>query len=609
MKKIRKILSCVLAAVLGCAGMAGCKNVQDKLPVYDRVADQRQMDDYAYTVNSIAATDNLGRNFESADTENREKYVGIFYFLWLGQHQGAGQNGIYNITDLLMNDPDSLWDISPTNKISPINTYHFWGEPLYGYYNSSDEWVIRKHMEMFIYAGLDFLCFDTTNGYTYSEVALKVMEVLQDYAGQGWKVPKVMFYTDSSSVKTMEAIYGSIYTAHPEFRDIWFAPNGKPMIVGVLNDMIEDYDENLQPIYKSEYQYLVDFFEIKDSQWPDDKNKKENGFPWMEFTYPQRNYNGVMNVSVAQHTTVRMSNQSEGNWGRGYNRETFMNEEDRGEEGINYQSQWQTVFDNIDDVQITFITGWNEWIALKKTDEVQNRAFFVDTFNENYSRDIEPMAGGYGDNFYLQTIANIRKFKFYEPRHYEYACFSPGTVSDKVWEQVRAYRDFVNDCRDRNSEGYYRNEYTDTSGRNDIESVRVTHDTENLYFKIRCTEAITSPSAGDANWMNIYIGTDGKGYKYGDYQFVVNRSPDGGKTSVEKFKSFGKTERVGEAVLEVIDNEMMVTIPLSVLSLIPESCHIRFKIADNIEPDEEFSNFYQKGDSAPIGRLSYTYGY
>lgn len=597
----------MLAAALGCAGMAGCGG--EKLPVYDRVADQRQLDDYAYTVNSIAATDTIGRNFESTDTERQEKFVGIFYFLWLGQHQGSGQNGIYNITDLLMNDPDSLWDISLNNKISPVETYHFWGEPLYGYYNSSDEWVIRKHMEMFIYAGIDFLCFDTTNGYTYSDVALKVMKVLKEYSEQGWKVPKIMFYTNSSSVKTMETIYGSIYSSHPEYEDIWFAPNGKPMIVGVRDEMIEDYDENLQPIYKTECEYLLNFFEIRDSQWPDEKIKKQNGFPWMEFTYPQQNYNGVMNVSVAQHTTVRMSNQSEGNWGRGYNRETFLNEEERGEEGINYQSQWQTVFDHIDEVNMTFITGWNEWIALKKADQLQNKSFFVDTFNENYSRDIEPMAGGYGDNFYLQTVSNIRKFKYTEAQHYNYVCFTPGSVTDGVWEQVRAYRDFVNDCEDRNSDGYFRNTYTDNSGRNDVESVRVTHDGENVYFKIRCRKAITSYEAGDTNWMNIYIGTDGGGYKYGDYQFVINRRPNGGKTSVERFVSFGKTKDAGEAQLEVNGQEMMITVPLKSISLIPESCHIRFKVADNVEPDENFANFYQKGDCAPIGRLSYTYGY
>lgn len=608
MKKIGKILSCILGIVLGGVGMVGCNN-EEKLPVYERVADKRQIDDCTYTVNSISATDKLGRNFECGDTEKQEKYVGMFYFLWLGQHQGSGQNGIYNITDLLANDPDSLWDISPQNKVSPVETYHFWGEPLYGYYNSSDEWVIRKHMEMFTFAGLDFLCFDTTNAYTYSDVALKVMGVLQDFADQGWKVPKVMFYTNSSSVATMESIYRSVYAAHPEYRDIWFAPNGKPMIVGVVNDMIEDYDENLQPIYKSEYEYLLEFFEIRDSQWPNDKNKKENGFPWMEFTYPQSIYNGVMNVSVAQHTTVRMSNQADGNWGRGYNREAFVNEENRGEEGINYQSQWQTVFDHIDDVRMTFITGWNEWIALKMKDELQNKAFFVDTFNENYSRDIEPMAGGYGDNFYLQTIANIRKYKYTAPQHYEYTRFSPASVSDEVWEQVRAFRDFVNDCRDRDSDGYYKNHYSDTSGRNDIESVRVTHDETNLYLKIKCADPITSHESGDKNWMNVYIGTDGKGYKYGDYQFVVNRDPNGDRTSVERFVSFGKTERIGDAAFEIKGSELMITIPLSALSLTCESCHIRFKVADNIQPDEDFFNFYRTGDSAPIGRLSYTYGY
>ncbi|MDY2879478.1 MAG: hypothetical protein SOT34_00865 [Candidatus Borkfalkiaceae bacterium] len=610
MKKIIRATAGALALLTGCAAMYGCKKKNEPQTVYERVADERRLDDFAYTVNSVSATDRLGRTFSCADTENKEKYVGIFYFLWLGQHRGAGQNGIYDITDLLANDPDSLWDISPSNKVSPVNAYHFWGEPLYGYYDSADEWVIRKHVELFVLAGIDFLCFDTTNAFTYPEVALKVMEVLRDYASQGWKVPRVMYYTNSSSVRTMEEIYRTAYLAHPEYEDLWFSPNGKPMIVGVRDDLIEDYDENLNPVYKEEYRYLLDFFEIKDSQWPNEKTKKENGFPWMEFTYPQHNYNGVMNVSVAQHTTVRMSNQADGNWGRGYDRENFVNDEKRGEEGINYQSQWQTVFDAGDDVQITFITGWNEWIALKLPDTVQNKAFFVDTFSENYSRDIEPMLGGYGDNFYLQTAANIRKFKYSAPKHYLYETYSPANLSDGVWEQVRAYRDFVGDCRDRNGEGFYKNPLTDDSGRNDIESVRVTHDGNNLYFRITCAEAITSPLAGDRNWMNVYVGTDvGDGYRYGDYQYVINREPNGNVTSVERFTAFGKTEKIGEAKLETKGRDMMLTVPLSLFSLSEQSCHILFKIADNVEPDEDFANFYRSGDSAPIGRLGYHYGY
>ena len=36
---------------------------------------------------------------------------------------------------------------------------------------------------------------------------------------------------------------------------------------------------------------------------------------------------------------------------------------------------------------------------------------FVDEFNAEYSRDIEPMKGGHGDAYYYQLISNVRRFK------------------------------------------------------------------------------------------------------------------------------------------------------------------------------------------------------
>lgn len=36
---------------------------------------------------------------------------------------------------------------------------------------------------------------------------------------------------------------------------------------------------------------------------------------------------------------------------------------------------------------------------------------FVDCADPNNSRDAEPMAGGFGDNYYMQMMYYIRKFK------------------------------------------------------------------------------------------------------------------------------------------------------------------------------------------------------
>src|SRR5271166_2777688 len=40
---------------------------------------------------------------------------------------------------------------------------------------------------------------------------------------------------------------------------------------------------------------------------------------------------------------------------------------------------------------------------------------FVDEFDAEFSRDIEPMKGAHGDNYYYQLVANIRRFKGARP--------------------------------------------------------------------------------------------------------------------------------------------------------------------------------------------------
>ena len=63
----------------------------------------------------------------------KERQVGLFYFLWLGEH---GRTGPYDVSKILAADPDA-----GRKPDSPVwgghGVYHHWGEPLYGYYFSN----------------------------------------------------------------------------------------------------------------------------------------------------------------------------------------------------------------------------------------------------------------------------------------------------------------------------------------------------------------------------------------------------------------------------------------------------------------------------------------
>jgi hypothetical protein len=56
------------------------------------------------------------------------------------------------------------------------------------------------------------------------------------------------------------------------------------------------------------------------------------------------------------------------------------------------------------------VTGWNEWIA-GRWGKPDGPLVFVDQLDQEFSRDIEPMRGGHGDNYYLQLVANVRRYK------------------------------------------------------------------------------------------------------------------------------------------------------------------------------------------------------
>ena len=570
-------------SILGCQG-----------DPYDRVEDARNLTDAEYTVLNLSATDALGRFTRTGDQEN-DKFVGMFYHVWHGAHT----TGIYNITELLQFEPEALYDIDGTPS-SPLEKFHYWGEPLYGYYASSDPWVITRHIELLTMAGVDYLVYDLTNSVIYIEAINALFAELQKYHDQGFDVPKVAFYTNSGSRVTINRCY-DLWYKDGLYSDLWFRFEDKPLIIGIGSELTE-----------SERALYFDFFDFRESQWPYGYNQDlENGFPWMDWDYPQTNYSGTLSVSLAQHPGARMSEQERSNNGRGFDYSLFQNKSANLDLGTNYQGQWQTVFNNPEAVDNVFITGFNEWIAIKYSDG-QN-VFFVDTFNEEYSRDIEMMKNGYGDNYYLQTIMNIRDFKTQESNHYLYPELSMDilNINDPNWElSVATYRDFSGDAMARE----YRNAsgsrtLTDQSNRNDITQVQVAHDKQNLYLRIETKDAITAYNGTDLNWMNIFLGTEESDQHFGGFEYVVNRHPGTETTSIERSTGGYQFSETGDAHIHVEGNIMQVAIPLKTIGLSRTHFNVQIKVTDNITHPDDIMDYYVSGDSAPIGRLGYDYGH
>ena len=113
----------------------------------------------------LCGMDAYGRYVPTQDGKKTDKEVGMFYFCWLG----SMDRKLYDIQKMLDENPNALWDATGPDE-SPLWGFHFWGEPLLGYYNCEDEFVIRKHLEMLTAAGIDYIACDCTNAAIYPAV-------------------------------------------------------------------------------------------------------------------------------------------------------------------------------------------------------------------------------------------------------------------------------------------------------------------------------------------------------------------------------------------------------------------------------------------------------
>ncbi|MFX8910782.1 hypothetical protein ABTN03_19210, partial [Acinetobacter baumannii] len=69
------------------------------------------------------------------------------------------------------------------------NDFIYLNKPLFGYYRSDDEWVLRKHLQMLSVAGVDFLGLDATNETLFKPQAELLMRTIEDMQRAGVKVP------------------------------------------------------------------------------------------------------------------------------------------------------------------------------------------------------------------------------------------------------------------------------------------------------------------------------------------------------------------------------------------------------------------------------------
>jgi hypothetical protein len=283
--------------------------------------------------------------------------------------------------------------------------------------------------------------------------------------------------------------------------------------------------------------------------------------------------------------------------------------------GFFFQEQWDRALQVAP--RCVFVTGWNEWVAgrmdewsgYKSSECYFPGGLFVDEYNEEYSRDCEPMKGGHGDNYYYQLAANIRRYKGVRevPRaNGRHTIIIDGQFEE--WSRVEPeYRDAVGDTLHRDHAGYGTNRYVNTTGRNDLKNMKVAYDAKSLFFMAETAAPLTPPT--DVNWMLLFIDTD-QDAKTGwqGYDVLINRKIDaaGTRTTVERWTSAGWA-RVGEARLCAAGSKLELAVSRGLLGLDKKAVRFDFHWADNMQRLDEVTEFGMNGDSAPERRFNYRF--
>ncbi len=596
---------------------------EKELAEYTPVSDSDLRETYADT---WVATDALGRKLPDYNDVGAVRDRNVFMFYWItnpsyvGMEKETNYSNNQSITDAYYGD---FSEIKQVYAYPGWKQNGYWNESIYGYYSQSDPWVLRKNLELLAVAGVDAICTDeTNNAWVHTKGAFNMMRTMHKMMQEGIDAPKyvqILRWGDGINTKVgIENLYNS-YFGSGLYSDTWYYHDGKPLIMAANTGEIAK-TTGIEKI-DSVRQEILDFFTFRPCHSGYKTVAEGEWWPWCSVS-PQPGFNyqsdtgkyEMVAVSVAQNSNDAASSYTamtgDGVYGRSYTyKDKFAKYSDSSVlYGYNYQEQWDNALKM--DPENVFITGWNEWSATKIQgyDGIDNS--YVDQFNDEYSRDIEPTKGQLKDNYYMQTVANIRRFKGVNPTPVASGVGTIDVSGDfSQWEGVGP--EFVGlkggtDARDYNGYGNY---YTNNTGRNDIVTSKVTYDSENIYFYTETAENLTSYTGN--NWMRLYINADRK-YTTGweGYDFIVNRvSPDGSQVVVEKNVTTNnnwKWEEVAKVDYKVSGNKLMLSIPRDVLGVLG-GVDIEFKWHDNGVNDGDILDFYTNGDAAPVGRFNYRF--
>ncbi len=596
---------------------------------------------------------------------DKDRIVSIFYVSWHTDNYHTSNNGHYggDVTKVLQKDPNARTNMY--NSAWEEYTCH-WGEPEDGYFLSADPYIIRKDISMLNDAGVDLLVLDCTNGVVYRKEWDALLNILLEMKAEGSKTPKVCFWVyNNHPTSRARNIYDYYYQDHfEEYKDCFFYLDGKPLLLCNMNPRYDASNSMLDS--DSGYRFenygedVINFFTMRHMwwgyyYWPLDSVDKNDVYVGGEdkwtFGYDMHDlrintwdgafrasyHNGEieqMSVTPAQHAVNMIGKSWKVRKGQTSSKTDYsLNEYDLPKRkydastktwmvhpedyGLYFGERWNETL--AADPKIIFINDWNEWIAgifggdWSFMGRDHNNFAFVDQYNAEFNRTVMPMKGGYTDNYYMQMVQNIRKYKGVRQAPVAETKVSLRATDDFAkWADVsEEYFDTYGDVQHRDYNGYGGMHYVNTSGRNDFVSAKVAVDNAVMSFYVETASAITPYS--DPNWMMLFINAD-RDFSTGwaGFDFMIDNTA--ATSSVTTLKQWDKATSswtdCAQVAYRVDGNRMVVEIPLSSLGIsVAAPGGIYFKWADNPADINDPISLCVNGDTAPNRRFCYDYSW
>lgn len=349
-------------------------SVIDNLNIYACQKEEKRMETVITAIPDEGVTPGL-------DITDKTDLVSICYSVWFDGILGTGTEPVTdfnNITEVLEGKRD--W--------GSVHAFHYWAKPAQGYYRSTDAEAAKNNLILLGNANVDFIILDYTNandGYISDTATGKVWmfdpldtlcKATFELRAQGYRTPYIVCWCGESDGPMIRAIYDRYYTESNPYADCFVYWEGKPF-------MIYTQEEASFP--------LPELFTVRHMWGLTDE-------PCWRFLNVKNRNTAYEKNGVVEQISVAVASQ-----------ETYMSMPTaHGRNGGKFfYEQWKEAF-RVHPKVVT-VTWWNEWAAQRFI--VDGQTAFVDNYNQEYSRDIEPMEGGHGDLYYQWLKQYIAAYK------------------------------------------------------------------------------------------------------------------------------------------------------------------------------------------------------